>query len=481
MRRAADAFVTATSPARDRPRRPGCRRRARGRCRAGRPCSRSRSATARRWLVGRRPARRRRPARSCRSRCCPATSSINSTGAWRLILSRRRRRDARLWASARRRCSPYRFWLRASSPAPSPRSTPRPRRVATRNSLETLAAQVGLALESAALTESVLRTQSEARLSALVQHSTDVILVLTPDTTSSMRARRFARFSDTTRRTSSAGDSSTTSPKRTGRSLSRRSRRCSRCATETSQAFEFRIRHRDGRLLHTECLITNLLDNAAVGGIVVNLRDITERKQFEEQLTYQAFHDPVTDLANRALFRDRVEHALSRRRDDSQPLAVLFLDLDDFKAVNDTFGHAAGDRVLQIDLLAPALRAARRATPWRGSAATSSRSCSRTSRTRPPSRRSSNSCSKSSGLRSRWTIARSRFSAASGSPSPARRATPGQPSRSTSCCATPMSRCTRRRPPAATPTATSSRRCTRPSSSSSRCARTSRRRSRRRS
>jgi diguanylate cyclase (GGDEF)-like protein len=111
--------------------------------------------------------------------------------------------------------------------------------------------------------------------------------------------------------------------------------------------FEFRIRHRDGRLLHAACLFTNLLTHAAVGGIVVNLRDVTERKQFEEQLTYQAFHDPVTELANRALFRDRVEHALSRRGEASRSLAVLFLDLDDFKIINDTFGHDAGDRVLQ--------------------------------------------------------------------------------------------------------------------------------------
>jgi diguanylate cyclase (GGDEF)-like protein/PAS domain S-box-containing protein len=117
--------------------------------------------------------------------------------------------------------------------------------------------------------------------------------------------------------------------------------------SQISQALEFRVAHCDGRLLHTECLVTNLLHDAAVGGIVVNLRDITERKQFEEQLTYQAFHDPVTKLANRALFRDRVEHALRRRRDRSQPLAVLFLDLDDFKTINDTFGHVAGDRLLQ--------------------------------------------------------------------------------------------------------------------------------------
>jgi diguanylate cyclase (GGDEF)-like protein len=111
--------------------------------------------------------------------------------------------------------------------------------------------------------------------------------------------------------------------------------------------FEFRIRHRDGRLLHTECQFTNLLAHAAVGAIVVNLRDVSERKRIEEQLVHQAFHDPMTGLANRPLFRDRVIHALTRRGNANRCLAVLFLDLDDFKIINDTFGHDAGDRVLQ--------------------------------------------------------------------------------------------------------------------------------------
>jgi diguanylate cyclase (GGDEF)-like protein len=83
-----------------------------------------------------------------------------------------------------------------------------------------------------------------------------------------------------------------------------------------------------------------------VGGIVLNSRDISERKAFEEQLTHQAFHDPVTGLANRALFAERVRHAIARTRREHHSVAVVFLDLDDFKTINDSLGHAAGDEVL---------------------------------------------------------------------------------------------------------------------------------------
>ena len=74
--------------------------------------------------------------------------------------------------------------------------------------------------------------------------------------------------------------------------------------------------------------------------------DITERKILETQLTYRAFHDPLTGLANRALFRDRVTHALHRVT-RGEHIAVVFLDLDDFKTVNDSLGHTEGDRLLQ--------------------------------------------------------------------------------------------------------------------------------------
>ncbi len=187
--------------------------------------------------------------------------------------------------------------------------------------------------------------QNEARFRSLVQHSSDVIMVT--------RANGTMRFvSPSANRVFGYDPSEMVGrpvvtllhPEDQDRAASFFEHAAR--APGVTGPVEWRFRQPDGSWLSAEILATNLTGDPTVRGIVLNTRDVSERKRLEEQLTHQAFHDPLTGLANRALFRDRVSHALALAQRQTHPITVLFLDLDDFKRVNDSLGHAEGDRLL---------------------------------------------------------------------------------------------------------------------------------------
>jgi diguanylate cyclase (GGDEF)-like protein/PAS domain S-box-containing protein len=113
-----------------------------------------------------------------------------------------------------------------------------------------------------------------------------------------------------------------------------------------TEPFSVRIQAYDGDWRIMECVGVNLLDEPSVCGVVITARDTTERERLTEQLAHRATHDPLTDLATRRLLDDRLGEALSRAIRDDRRVGLCFMDLDGFKAVNDTLGHAAGDQLL---------------------------------------------------------------------------------------------------------------------------------------
>ncbi|MET9592908.1 EAL domain-containing protein [Streptomyces sp. NPDC006516] len=212
----------------------------------------------------------------------------------------------------------------------------------TWGSLEILASQAGLAMERVTLREEIIRRKSEAYFRTLVRNGSDVILIIDDD--------------DTVRYASPSASSvfggvplnGVALPALVDSSEADRAARTLASARESSGRSakdHWRIPDESG-LVEVEVKCSNLRHDPTVRGLVVTLRNVTEQRALEHELTQRAFHDPLTGLPNRALLLERIGRALLRGRRESALTCVLFMDVDDFKLVNDSMGHSVGDQLL---------------------------------------------------------------------------------------------------------------------------------------
>jgi diguanylate cyclase (GGDEF)-like protein/PAS domain S-box-containing protein len=193
--------------------------------------------------------------------------------------------------------------------------------------------------------ERALERRSEQRVRALVEHSTDVISVIAPDLTvrwqSPSVAQQLGHDPDHwlgRRLTELVHPEDQPEVERLLRTSGK---------PGDPVTFSARFRHAQGDWRHLETIADIRLADPDVQGIVLSMRDVTARQALEDELRHQAFHDALTGLANRALFEEHLVQALARARRHHQPVAILFLDLDDFKTINDSLGHEAGDELLR--------------------------------------------------------------------------------------------------------------------------------------
>jgi diguanylate cyclase (GGDEF)-like protein/PAS domain S-box-containing protein len=227
--------------------------------------------------------------------------------------------------------------------------------------LEILAGQATLAVERLELSAEVVRQRGEALFRTLVHDTSDVILIIGDD-----RRVRYATpsagalFGDVT--VEGAPLASLVAPG-AGTDLDRMLDLTLKPGIGdyrggAIRGYKLQIELRDGRVAVLEARWSDLRHDSTVGGIVLTLRDVTEQAGLAEELKHQAFHDALTGLPNRTLFAEKASAALATARAGGRTAGVLFVDLDDFKVVNDTMGHAVGDELLAsvAERLAAAVR-----------------------------------------------------------------------------------------------------------------------------
>ncbi|MBO3736021.1 putative bifunctional diguanylate cyclase/phosphodiesterase [Actinoplanes flavus] len=209
-------------------------------------------------------------------------------------------------------------------------------------SVEVLAGQVALALERIALGHEVTRQNSERYFRTLVQNTADVITIVDEQDR--------IRYASPSAIGVFGGDptgyllSEVIHPgeqDRLGELLT-----AVRSGQQLDEQPDFRARGNRSTEVLLELQCRDLRADPTVSALVITMRDVTEQRRLQNELTHQAFHDAMTGLANRVLFNDRLRHAAARSARDGSVIGVLFIDLDDFKIVNDTLGHAVGDQLL---------------------------------------------------------------------------------------------------------------------------------------
>jgi len=198
--------------------------------------------------------------------------------------------------------------------------------------------QAALTIEQAAL-----RT-SEQQFRSLIRNASDIIMILGVDGKTryiSPAGERILGYESSHLLRISAFEIVHSEDRERAQTLFRQVRTQAGNATSA-----WRLMHTDGSYRECEVILNSLLHEPGIEGILFTYRDVTERKVFEQQLAHQAFHDVLTDLPNRAIFMDRLTRSLKRAARRQSEVGVMFLDLDNFKTINDSLGHDAGDELL---------------------------------------------------------------------------------------------------------------------------------------
>jgi diguanylate cyclase (GGDEF)-like protein/PAS domain S-box-containing protein len=210
--------------------------------------------------------------------------------------------------------------------------------------LEILAGQAALAVERVTLTQEVIRQRGQALFRTLVRNTSDAILIVGDDGVVAYATPSAAAiFGDVEVEGNRLED--LVDPE-TRADVARVMDLILAGITAGTHGFLLRIERLDGRDAVLEVRSSDLRGDRTVGGMVLTLRDVTEQHQLEQELKHQAYHDALTGLPNRVLFAERVADALDHARRTERTVGVLFVDLDDFKVVNDTMGHGTGDELL---------------------------------------------------------------------------------------------------------------------------------------